>query len=271
MAYTEHPRHKIEELIRRAQASANDPMLGHLSHDRIYVSIAEGVMHFAHSGQFLKSGERYDTHTRHVGKQMENLLDRQAGYLHDVLENSNITLEDLRAKGFKEEVLEAVDALTKKIDPVTGKQELSLDNLQRLSRNAIASRVKKVDYKHNNDPNRQPEIMSKNREEKRAMRRMVYTIGIPFLDFVDTFRNDPDPKISAMMAAGEITLGFFMARSEFLKTMTKEQMILLEKTIHENSTDRDLLEWFKLAVELYKTTDQTNPSPSQDDPFPHCA
>ena len=67
----------------------------------------------AHQGQVDKAGAPYILHPLRVmfGCKTEN--EQICAVLHDVIEDTDITLEDLRAAGFKEEVIIALDALTK--------------------------------------------------------------------------------------------------------------------------------------------------------------
>ena len=69
-------------------------------------------------------------------------------YLHDVVEDSSYTLEDIRYH-FGEEIGDAVEAMTKKVDPNTGKRESYKDYLDRVVKNEIAIVVKYADLHHN--------------------------------------------------------------------------------------------------------------------------
>jgi (p)ppGpp synthase/HD superfamily hydrolase len=67
----------------------------------------------AHAGQTDKAGERYILHPLRVMLSMDSDLERIVAVLHDVVEDSEITLDQLRAEGFSDEALAAIDALTK--------------------------------------------------------------------------------------------------------------------------------------------------------------
>lgn len=69
----------------------------------------------AHSGQLDKAGEPYVFHPLRVMLSVTTDHERMAAVLHDVVEDTNATLENLRSEGFPEEVLEAVAALTKEV------------------------------------------------------------------------------------------------------------------------------------------------------------
>jgi len=66
----------------------------------------------AHEGQTDKSGAPYILHPLRMMMRMESEAAMIAAVLHDVVEDSDWTLEQLRGEGFSEEVLKAVDCLT---------------------------------------------------------------------------------------------------------------------------------------------------------------
>lgn len=66
----------------------------------------------AHQGQVDKAGIPYVFHPFHLAEQMNTEYSVAAALLHDVVEDTHITLEDLKEAGFPEEVVEAVRLLT---------------------------------------------------------------------------------------------------------------------------------------------------------------
>ena len=66
----------------------------------------------AHNGQKDMIGNPAILHVLAVGLMGENEQEQKAGFLHDVVEDTDITLDDLRAEGVEEDVLAAVDLLT---------------------------------------------------------------------------------------------------------------------------------------------------------------
>ena len=97
----------------------------------------------AHAGQEDKLGGPYITHPLRV---MSRCVDPRAqivGVLHDVVEDTSTTLEDLRAAGFSEEILEAV-ALT-----THARSESYAEYVVRLKANPIAREVKLADLYDN--------------------------------------------------------------------------------------------------------------------------
>ncbi len=67
----------------------------------------------AHKGQVDKAGVAYIQHPLYVASLVEGELAKTIALLHDVVEDSAWTLEDLRMEGLPEEVVQAVEILTK--------------------------------------------------------------------------------------------------------------------------------------------------------------
>jgi GTP diphosphokinase / guanosine-3',5'-bis(diphosphate) 3'-diphosphatase len=99
----------------------------------------------AHRGQLDKQGEPYILHPLRVMVQVVEDNERIAAALHDVVEDSEWTLDDLRREGFEEAVIEAVDALTRR------EGEAYLDYVDRAGANKIARMVKLADLRDNGD------------------------------------------------------------------------------------------------------------------------
>lgn len=99
----------------------------------------------AHEGQKDMVGNPAILHVLAVGLMGKNDLEKKAGVLHDVVEDSDVTLGDLRAEGVEEGVLEAVDLLTHR-DGVSYE-----DYVKKivLSGNETAIKVKLNDLHHN--------------------------------------------------------------------------------------------------------------------------
>lgn len=115
----------------------------------------------AHRGQKDLSGEPYFNHVERVigGAIKLNLESGGAvnadklvcvAALHDVVEDTDMTLEDLLEIGFSKEVVEAVDAITKRAFTKESYEEY----LDRVSKNKIATIVKIADLKDNMDVTR---------------------------------------------------------------------------------------------------------------------
>lgn len=108
----------------------------------------------AHMGQFDKGGKPYHLHWMTVASKMTNHYRVLAAILHDTVEDSKgkINFVDLATAGIPSEVVDAVDALTKR------KGESNDDYLSRVMESPIAVAVKIEDLKHNMDLTRLPEV-----------------------------------------------------------------------------------------------------------------
>ena len=106
----------------------------------------------AHSGQKEKNGRPYILHPIRLMLKMQNELEMMSAILHDVVEDTEWTLGDLRREGFSEALLQAVDCLTHR------KQIRYRDYIQRISGNPVARKVKLADLEDNLDAKRLPEL-----------------------------------------------------------------------------------------------------------------
>lgn len=68
----------------------------------------------AHHGQIDRGGEPYILHPLRVMLSQKSATAKICAVLHDVIEDTAVTLEDLKREGFSEEVIRAVDVLTKR-------------------------------------------------------------------------------------------------------------------------------------------------------------
>ena len=99
----------------------------------------------AYAGKTDKAGREYILHPLRVMAKMSTDLERSAALLHDVLEDSDITAEELLAEGIPAEVVEAVQCLTKR------EGEDYLEFVARTKQNRLARRVKIADIEDNID------------------------------------------------------------------------------------------------------------------------
>lgn len=97
----------------------------------------------AHVGQFDKNGVDYIEHPKKVASYVETEEEKIVALLHDVVEDTDITLDFLKKEGFGEEIIKAIDVLTKKF--IQSEEEYY--NL--IKKNELAKKVKIADLKHN--------------------------------------------------------------------------------------------------------------------------
>lgn len=127
----------------------------------------------AHKGQTDKGGNPYIEHPLYVASQVDTTELKIVAVLHDALEDSDVTAEDLRREGFPEHVVEAITVLTHE----DGNEEAYLDYIRRVSGNAMAAAVKRADLLHNMDISRIP-----NPTEKDKKRRAKYERAYQLLE-----------------------------------------------------------------------------------------
>jgi len=104
----------------------------------------------AHAGQLDRSGQPYILHPLRVMLAVNSEHERMAAVLHDVVEDSDITYDDLISEGFPTEVVDAVRLLTR------AKGASRIDAARKAIRNPIARVVKLADVADNMDMSRIP-------------------------------------------------------------------------------------------------------------------
>ena len=112
------------------------------------IDIALAIAKKAHAGQVDKAGIDYIQHPLYVANQVKTEQEKSVALLHDVIEDSDVTADDLLASGLSNEVVTAVQTLTKK------KGQSYQDYLEKVKSNNLARVVKLADLKHNSDLSR---------------------------------------------------------------------------------------------------------------------
>lgn len=107
----------------------------------------------AHTGQTDRLGNPYILHPLHLMAQMDTEEEQMTAVLHDVVEDTDITLADLQDMGLPEAVITAVALLTHDKEAVP--YDVYVD---RLKPNPIARKVKLADLRHNMDIRRLPKV-----------------------------------------------------------------------------------------------------------------
>ena len=114
----------------------------------------------AHKDQTDKAGLPYVFHPFHLAEQMPDEDCTVVALLHDVVEDTPYTLDDLRAMGFHDTVLSALALMTRDEDVPY------LDYVARLKDNPVARTVKLADLRHNSDLTRLDKV------DEKALRRI---------------------------------------------------------------------------------------------------
>ena len=104
----------------------------------------------AHAGQRDKAGQPYIFHPLRVMLRVDGAHEQMAAILHDVVEDTSVTLDNLAQEGFPSEVLRAIAALTK----LPG--ETRLEAAARAAADPVARKVKLADNAENMDLSRIP-------------------------------------------------------------------------------------------------------------------
>ena len=108
---------------------------------------ASRIAYEAHRDQYDKIGMTYIFHPIHLAEQMDDEISVCVALLHDVVEDTDVTFEELAGE-FPAEVIEVLKLLTHE------KDEDYLEYIRRLKVNPTARKVKKADMMHNSDESR---------------------------------------------------------------------------------------------------------------------
>ena len=112
----------------------------------------------AHRGQTDKIGQPYVLHVLRVMFRCETDTERIVAVLHDVVEDTGRSFDDLRHLGYSEEVLAALDCVTKRDGESYEKF------VERAAQNSVARRVKLADLEDNMDVRRLKQVTEKDAE-----------------------------------------------------------------------------------------------------------
>ena len=114
----------------------------------IYTALTKKALRicfYAHKDQVDKTNMPYVFHPFHLAESMDDEISTCVALLHDVVEDTNITFNDLEKEGFSEEVIGALKLLTHDLDVPY------MDYVRKIKENPVAAKVKLADLKHNSD------------------------------------------------------------------------------------------------------------------------
>lgn len=143
----------------------------------LYTQLTKKAINIAynkHNGQIGKDGIPYFCHPYHVAERVDELCERTnmskkehealicIAFLHDILEDTDTTVNELYGEGFSDNIVHAVIALTRR------KRETYQDYIERCRENTYAAVIKTFDLIHNMNLNRldAPTNVDKKRYEK---------------------------------------------------------------------------------------------------------
>ena len=119
--------------------------------DMIYTDLIKKAMilsYESHRGQYDKGGLPYIFHPFHLAEQMSTEETVVIALLHDVIEDTEYTIQDIADMGFPQVVLDALMCLTH------DKAVPYMDYISKIKQNPLARVVKLADLQHNSDVSR---------------------------------------------------------------------------------------------------------------------
>ena len=117
----------------------------------IYTAMTKMAMKLCfetHKDQLDKTGLPYVFHPFHLAEQMDDEISTVCALLHDVVEDSDITFDDLAKMGFSGEIIDVLKLLTH------AEEVTYMDYVREIKKNPTATKVKIADLKHNSDTTR---------------------------------------------------------------------------------------------------------------------
>ena len=171
----------------------------------IYTEMTKKAMKIAfeaHKNQVDKSGLPYIYHPIHLAEQMDDEESVTVALLHDVVEDTDWTLEQLKAEGFSDSVIMALSYMTHD-DNVP-----YMEYVIKIAENPIAKKVKLADLMHNSDLSRLDCV-----DDKAKKRVKKYESAIQVLN-ITTHVDDED--------------GFDSCLKKMVETLEKRQAELEE-------------------------------------------
>lgn len=121
----------------------------------LYTELTKKAMQIcfdAHKDQVDKAGLPYVFHPMHLAEQMTDEAAICTALLHDVIEDTEMTIADLAEAGFPAEILRAVELVTHKDD------ESYWQYISDIKADPIARAVKLADLRHNSDLSRLSQV-----------------------------------------------------------------------------------------------------------------
>ena len=131
------------------------------------VDLALSIARQAHEGQLDKAGGDYIEHPIYVASQVDTEEEKAVALLHDVIEDSSVTAEELLNAGLPETVVTAIQILSKK------KGQDYQTYLENVKSNPLARVIKLADLKHNSDLSRLSSVTDKDLERLEKYKKAI--------------------------------------------------------------------------------------------------
>lgn len=135
------------------------------------------LMYEKHKDQVDKAGMPYVLHPLHVAENMRDEVSTTVALLHDIVEDTDITFEQLSNLGFSQDVINALKCLTHESDVEY------FDYIKEIAKNHVATLVKIADLEHNSDLSRLDEV-----SEWDLLRVQKYSKCLEYLREVERLR-----------------------------------------------------------------------------------
>lgn len=140
------------------------------------MAVAQQISVRAHEGQTDKAGAPYIAHPARVAARVADDPDAEAvAWLHDVIEDTGRSLDDLRAAGMPERVVTAVEAISKRDN------EERDAYYNRVAANPLALKVKYADLADNSDPARlaklEPQVRARLEAKYKHAHEVIAAMG----------------------------------------------------------------------------------------------
>jgi (p)ppGpp synthase/HD superfamily hydrolase len=130
------------------------------------------IMFKMHQNQVDKSNVPYVFHPWHVAEDQIDETRTIVALLHDIVEDTEMTLDDIKNEGFSDEVVEALSLLTHK------QEDSYYDYIVKIGTNPIAIDVKIADLKHNSDLSRLKKITQTDLERVNKYKKCIIYLEI---------------------------------------------------------------------------------------------
>ena len=137
----------------------------------MFQELALQIAQKAHAGQVDKAGKDYILHPMTVASYMDTDTEKTIAYLHDVLEDTDVTVDALR-KIFPNEIVDTLITLTHR------KDESYFEYIQRVSKSKLAKKVKVADLLHNLDITRIKEPTKQDYQRLEKYKKAILYLAI---------------------------------------------------------------------------------------------
>lgn len=137
----------------------------------MFQELALQIAKEAHAGQVDKAGKDYILHPITVASYMDTDVEKTIAYLHDVLEDTSVTVDELR-NHFSNEIVDTVITLTHR------KDESYFEYISRVSTSKLAKKIKVADLLHNLDITRIKEPTKQDYQRLEKYKKAILYLAI---------------------------------------------------------------------------------------------